>query len=75
MNTETTTPEITKDDIKALWKQVKNKTDFIERLANDLEKSPLTLRQHWFGSFFAVPADLRVKVKTAIENEIKAQAA
>lgn len=66
------------DIIKALWQELRNdgsKTEFIERLAEFLGKSPKTLRQHWFSNvgFWSVPEAYQSTVIFKLREFIKEQ--
>ena len=39
-----------KEEIKALWHQLKNKTDFVFDVAPKVDKAPGTIYTHWFGN-------------------------
>lgn len=66
------------DEIKSLYSQIKGKTAFIIMAAEHFKKSPLTLRQHWFGALWAIPEELQPQVeellKTTIESQLKVTA-
>lgn len=62
-----------KDNIKELWKMVDKKTEFIQAAAEDLDKSPLTLRQHWFGSFWSIPEEHQPRIVELLQNTIANQ--
>lgn len=61
------------DNIKELYAQLNKKTQFIIDCANDLGKSPLSLRQHWFSKFWAIPEDYQDRVVELLQNTIKNQ--
>jgi len=65
------------ENIKKLWKQIDNKTNFIVMAANDLDKSPNTLRHHWFSNsgFWSVPEEHQPRVIELLQNTIKEQKA
>lgn len=73
---ETETKEITLiDNIKNLWPEISHKTSFIELVAEDLDKAPSTLRQHWFSNtgFWSVPEEYQARVVELMQNRIKNQ--
>lgn len=61
------------DTIKSLYRQIKGKTDFIIMAAEDLSKSPLTLRQHWFGGFWAIPEEHQPRVAELLRKTLSQQ--
>lgn len=61
------------DNIKTLYKQVKGKTTFIKMVAEDLDKKPSTLRQHWFQMFWAIPEEHQARVVELLQNQIREQ--
>lgn len=69
--TETTTI----DQIKELYSQVKAKSKFIEKLGtnNKIDRSPRTIRNHWFSEFWSVPEDKQEAVLKLLKEEIKNQ--
>lgn len=60
-------------NIKDLYKEVKAKTEFIKAAADDLNKSPLTLRQHWFGNFWSIPEEHQPRVVELLQNTLLTQ--
>ena len=62
-------------EIKTEYKKLNKKTAFIVGLSETLEKSPLSLRTHWFTSFWAIPKDYQPKVLKEIKKELKKQEA
>jgi len=61
------------DEIKELYAQIYEKTKFISLVAANLGKQPRSLRNHWFGSFWAIPADYQPKVVELLKKTIKQQ--
>lgn len=61
------------DNIKSLYGQVQKKTTFIIMAAEVLGKSPLTLRQHWFGALWAIPEEHQPRVVELLQNTILSQ--
>ena len=51
MNNQPTSKEKRIANIKSQYKLIKKKTDFIIHLGKTLEKSPLSIRTHWFSNF------------------------
>lgn len=62
-------------EIQNLYAEVDKKTEFIKDVANDLGKSPLTLRHHWFGQFWAIPEEHQPRVKQLLTLTIESQKA
>ncbi len=68
--------ENTVDNIKALWGELKNdgsKTRFIEACADELNKSPNTLHNHWFARFWQIPEKHQGRIVELLQNTIKLQ--
>lgn len=61
------------EKIKNLYSQVKGKTEFIKAVATDLNKSPLTLRNHWFSAFWSIPEENQARVVELLEERIQEQ--
>ncbi len=61
------------ENIQELYAQINHKTNFIKMAAKDLGKSPLTLRAHWFGLFWAIPEHHQPRVVELLQNTIKKQ--
>ncbi len=59
--------------IKDRYKQLDSKVGFIEEAAEIFERSPLTLRVHWFGNFWRVPQGFQLRVLALLEQKIKEQ--
>ena len=60
-------------NIKNLWKEIDNKTAFIEMAAKDLNRSPNTLHNHWFARFWQVPEEHQSRVVELLQRTIKKQ--
>jgi hypothetical protein len=59
------------EQIIELWKKIPangTKTKIIKKLAKELGRSPNTLRNHWFGSFWLIPEAHQAHVKKELEN-------
>lgn len=54
--------------IKEKYKILPKKMEFIEQLANELEKNPRGLQSNWFSGFWSIPKKYQEKVLTRIEN-------
>lgn len=68
------TEEITKiDNIKNLWQEINNKTNFIIAVAHDLDRSPNTLHNHWFARFWQVPEEKQDEVIKYMQTWIRNQ--
>ena len=65
------------EEIKILYAKIHKKTDFIIEAANDkqIDKSPLTLRNHWFGNFWQIPQEYQDRVKHLLQKKIEQQKA
>jgi len=61
------------DNIQTLWQQLHNKTEFIKMCAEELDRSPNTLHNHWFARFWQVPRELEDRVITLLQNTIEHQ--
>lgn len=63
------------NNIKQLYGQLKHgtKTSFIELVAFDLVKSPLTIHNHWFARFWQVPEEHQDRVIELLQNTLKLQ--
>ena len=62
------------DNIKNLWSQLSNngaKTEFTLLVAEDLKKSPNTLRNHWFSVFWQIPEKHQDRVIELLQNTIR----
>ena len=42
-------------EIKTLYGKLKDKKAFCTELSKEVEASPLSIYNHWFGSFWAIP--------------------
>lgn len=42
-------------DIKIMYSKLKDKKSFCKELSKEVEISPLSIYNHWFGSFWAIP--------------------
>ncbi len=60
-------------NIKNLYAQIDKKVDFLIELANDLDKSPNTMRNHWFGNFWSIPEEYQERVVELLQNRIALQ--
>jgi len=60
-----------KDEIKSLYKSFKGgKNIFIEEVATEFGIAPTTVRNSWFGSFWAIPVDKQPRVLEMLKAEI-----
>jgi hypothetical protein len=59
--------------IGALYAKVKVKGDFLFALAERVERSPNTLRNHWFGNFWNIPEELQTETKSFLKDYIARQ--
>lgn len=60
-------------NIRNLYNQISKKREFISMAAADLNKSPLTLRQHWFGQFWNIPEEHQPRIVELLQNTIATQ--
>lgn len=60
-------------EIQGLYAQIQKKTEFIKLVANDLGKSPLTLRNHWFSAFWSIPDENQPRVKALLCETLEKQ--
>lgn len=49
-------------DIKAAYKKLKKKGEFIRTIAEKLNRKPTYLRNHWFGNYWAIPKKHHTRV-------------
>ena len=63
------------ENIQNLFSELNNKTKFIKEAADDLNKSPNTLRHHWFSNsgFWSIPEEYQPRVVELLQNKIKEQ--
>ena len=61
------------EKIQMLYSQIEKKTKFIKEVAADLNKSPLTLRNHWFSAFWSIPEESQARVVELLEERIQEQ--
>lgn len=63
------------ENIKRLWLEIENKTDFILKASKFFNRKPNTLRTHWFcgAGFWSVPEDKEDKVIEFMQKYIKIQ--
>lgn len=59
------------DNIKNLWGQIGNKTDFIKEFAPVVGRSPSTLHNHWFARFWTVPIEFQDQTIKYMQNYIR----
>ncbi len=60
------------ENIKTLFHQLDNKTDFILLASEDLGKSPNTLRHHWLSKsgFWRVPEEYQPRLVELLQNTL-----
>ena len=61
------------ENIKHLYAQIENKTQFIQLVADDLGLSPRYLRNHWFGAFWSIPKKYIDRVIALLQSTIRLQ--
>lgn len=59
------------DNIKALYKQVGRKVDFINALSEANGREPITMYNHWFCRFWAIPKSEQQNVIAFMQKYIK----
>ena len=62
-----------KDNIRQLYKQLNKKTEFIEMLAKDVNRSPNTIKNFWFGGFWQTPKHFQERTVELLQRTIKNQ--
>jgi len=61
------------DNIKDLYAQVNKKTEFLKNLAPEVNRTPQTLRVHWFAQFWSIPEEKQDDVISFLQKTIKNQ--
>jgi len=56
-------------EIKHLYKILKDKKGFCVELSKEVETSPLSLYNHWFGSFWNIPEKHKDLVLTKLKQK------
>ncbi len=56
--------------IKEKYSMLPKKMEFIEQLANDLEKNPRGLQSNWFSGFWSIPKKYQEIVLTKINKKL-----
>jgi len=56
-------------EIKHLYKMLKDKKAFCVELSKEVETTPLSLYNHWFGSFWAIPEKYQELVLTKLKEK------
>ena len=60
-------------NIKDLFRNVKNKTEFIELLSKEFDRKPASIRNNWFASFYSIPQEHEERVVELLQRTIIAQ--
>lgn len=55
-------------EIRALYMQLKDKKSFCLELSKEVDISPLSIYNHWFGSFWAIPEKHQDKVLSKLKQ-------
>lgn len=55
-------------EIKLLYGKLKDKKAFCKQLSKEVEISPLSIYNHWFGSFWAIPEKHQDLVLTKLKE-------
>lgn len=58
-------------EIKILYGKLKDKKAFCTELSKEVETSPLSIYNHWFGSFWAIPEKHQDLVLKRLKNKEK----
>lgn len=61
------------EKIKAEYKKVDRKTDFIIELSKEVKRAKGTIRNHWFGGFWEIPLEYQDTVLKLLQNKVKIQ--
>lgn len=61
------------DNIKNLFEQIDEKSNFIKLVAKEVGNTPLSIRTHWFSNFWAIPEKHQERVVELLQNTIKNQ--
>lgn len=56
-------------DIKIMYGKLKDKKSFCVELSKEVETSPLSIYNHWFGSFWAIPEKYQELVLTKLKEK------
>lgn len=59
------------DNIRSLYKMVGNKVAFIMALSEVNGRAPISMQNHWFGRFWAIPIEEQQNVIAFMQNYIK----
>ncbi len=61
------------DNIQTLYSQLNDTKKFIQLVADDLKKKPLSLQNNWFRNFWAIPTQYEYRVIQLLQRTIKNQ--
>lgn len=61
------------EQIKNLYGQVHHKAKWMLEVSKKLDRTPGTLKSHWFGGFWAIPESEQPKVLKLLKKQIKKQ--
>jgi len=74
---ETTTDKqpTVKDNIKALYRSIKNKTQVIQAIADACGRKPNTVKTHWVSdaAFWSYPEECEGKIVEVLQKAVKNQ--
>ncbi len=62
-----------KENIKQLFRNVENKTEFIELLSKEFNRKPASIRNNWFSAFYSIPQENEARVVELLQRTIAAQ--
>ncbi len=61
------------ETIQELYSQVNHKTKWISKAAEEVERTPRTLRVHWFAQFWSIPEEYQQTIIDLLKLELKQQ--
>jgi hypothetical protein len=59
--------------IKNLYAALNSKGDFVLKLAARFDMKPMSIHNHWFGQYLAIPEHRQEEVLRMLEEEINMQ--
>lgn len=62
------------ENIKTLYANIRNKGEFFKIVADDLKRSPNTVRVHYFGTYGKIPDRYQARIVELLQAQIKQQA-
>tara|TARA_R100000789_G_C3020427_1_gene153394 strand:- start:1166 stop:1387 length:222 start_codon:yes stop_codon:yes gene_type:complete len=61
------------EKIKELWELVDDKKQFLIEASTILERTPNTMKTHWFAGFWSIPKTERPNVLRLLEEKVLEQ--